>query len=141
MKKLPSQVKASVIIYFAGVVSFLSKAMWSDFEDNWRVALNGQTKYWVAFPVSSYPIAEDTSPLSSILSSSVIKWIEIVLVGVIFLIWIISFFKIKKIEDKELKAKKIKHTVFAIIVLFVIGILIWLCYRLYKNNMFDKIFW
>ena len=134
MKKLPSKFRTSVIVYFAGVASFLSKAMWNSpefFEPSF-----GQTKYWVLSPDTSYSVES-----SSTIFSTVVKWIEIVLIGVIFLVWIISYFKIRKIEDKELKSKKIKNTAITIIVLFVIGILVWLCHRMYEIGVFDNLMW
>ena len=137
MKKLPSKFRTSVIVYFAGVASFLSKAMWNscDFEAFSR-PLIGQTKYWVLSPDTSYSVES-----SSTILSTVVKWIEIVLICVIFLVWIISYFKIRKIEDKELKSKKIKNTVITIIVLFVIGIFFWLCHRMYEIGVFDNLMW
>ena len=126
MKKLPSKFRTSVIVYFAGVASFLSKAMWNSSE--FFQPSFGQTKYWVLSPDTSYSVES-----SSTILSTVVKWIEIVLIGVIFLVWIISYFKIRKIEDKELKAKKIKRTIITVVVLLVIGILIWLWYRFYNK--------
>ncbi len=123
MKKLPSKFRTSVIVYFAGVASFLSKAMWNSsefFEPSF------QTKYWVLSPDTSYSVES-----SSTIFSTVVKWIEIVLIGVIFLVWIISYFKIRKIEDKELKSVKIKHTMFTIIMLLLLVVLVWLWNRFY----------
>lgn len=123
MKKSPSKFKTSVIIYFAGVASFLSKAMWSDFEAFSRPLIE-QTKYWVPSPVSSY---SDTP----IISSYIFKWIEILLIVAVFLIWIISYFKIRKIDDKELKSVKIKHTIFTVIILLLLVVLVRLWNRFY----------
>jgi hypothetical protein len=124
MKKLPSKFRTSVIVYFAGVASFLSNAMWNSsefFEPSF-----GQTKYWVLSPDTSYSVES-----SSTIFSTVVKWIEIVLIGVIFLIWIISYFKIRKIDDKELKSVKIKHTIFTVIILLLLVVLVRLWNRFY----------
>ena len=130
MKKLPSLFKTSAIIYFAGIASFLSKAMWNSSEF-WHSMLGiQQPMYWV--PVDEYSYEPVSSSASSIIST-VVKCIEGVLIGVIFLVWIISFLRIRKIEDKELKAKKTKRTIITVVVLLVIGILIWLWYRLYNK--------
>ena len=123
MKKLPSKFKTSAIIYFAGIASFLSKAMWWEGAP-WTVE---QSKYWVPSPSWVYPV-ESSSSLPFIF-----KCLEGVLVIVIFLVWVISYLKIRKIEDKELKAKKIKRTIVTVVVLLVIGILIWLWYRFYNK--------
>ena len=124
MKKLPSKFRTSVIVYFAGVASFLSKAMWNSSE--FFQPSFGQTKYWVLSPDTSYSVES-----SSTILSTVVKWIEIVLIGVIFLVWIISYFKIRKIEDKELKSVKIKHTIFTVIILLLLVVLVWLWNRFY----------
>ena len=123
MKKLPSKFRTSVIVYFAGVASFLSKAMWNSFE---FFEPSFQTKYWVLSPDTSYSVES-----SSTILSTVVKWIEIVLIGVIFLVWIISYFKIRKIEDKELKSKKIKNTIFTVIILLLLVVLVRLWNRFY----------
>ena len=124
MKKLPSKFRTSVIVYFAGIASFLSKAMWNSsefFQPSFE-----QTKYWVLSPDTSYSVES-----SSTIFSTVVKWIEIVLIGVIFLVWIISYFKIRKIDDKELKSVKIKHTIFTVIILLLLVVLVWLWNRFY----------
>ena len=124
MKKLPSKFRTSVIVYFAGVASFLSKAMWNSSE--FFQPPFGQTKYWVLSPDTSYSVES-----SSTIFSTVVKWIEIVLIGVIFLVWIISYFKIRKIDDKELKSVKIKHTIFTVIILLLLVVLVRLWNRFY----------
>ena len=124
MKKLPSKFRTSVIVYFAGIASFLSKAMWNSSE--FFQPSFGQTKYWVLSPDTSYSVES-----SSTIFSTVVKWIEIVLIGVIFLVWIISYFKIRKIDDKELKSVKIKHTIFTVIILLLLVVLVRLWNRFY----------
>ncbi len=130
MKKLPSLFKTSVIIYFAGIASFLSKVMWNSLGFWHSMPGIQQPMYWV--PMDEYSYEPVSSSASSIIST-VVKCIEGVLIGVIFLVWIISFLRIRKIEDKELKSKKIKNAIITIIILLVIGILIWLWYRLYNK--------
>jgi uncharacterized membrane protein len=101
----------------------LSKAIWSDSEVFSRPLIE-QTKYWVPSPVSSY----SETP---IISSYIFKWIEIVLIAAVFIIWIISYFKIRKIDDKEVRSVKIKHTIFTIIILLLLMVLVRLWYRFY----------
>ena len=115
---------------FVSIASFVSKAMWQAI-DNDRGAQ--QWFYWVSRsrPLS-VSVASEPSSTSSIIDIAV-KCIEGVLVAAIFLVWIISFLRIRKIEDKDLKSKKIKRTVIAIVVLLVIWILVWLWYRLYNE--------
>ena len=128
--KILSEIKSFFVMAFAAIVSFVSEAMWQTI-DNDRGAQ--QWFYWVyrsrPLPVS---VASEPSSTSSIIDIAV-KCIEGVLVAAIFLVWIISYFKIRKIEDKELKAKKIKRTIVTVVVLLVIEILIWLWYRLYNK--------
>ena len=141
MKKSFSKIKSFFVMVFATITSFVSKVMWQSvdlwYSDRWwRV----ESYYWVEMPESllvKWPTPSELSPLID----TVVKCVEVLLFAAIFVVWLVGFLKIRKIEDKDLKSKKIKRTVIAIVVLLVIGILVWLWYRLYKNNMFDKVFW
>ena len=131
MKKFFSKIRSLVIMSFAAVASFVSKAMWQAI-DNDRGAQ--EWFYWVYRPRPIIPISIDPEPSStSSIIDTVVKCFEYVLFAAIFVVWIVSFLKIRKIEDKELKSKKIKRTVIAIVVLLVIWILVWLWYRLYNE--------
>ena len=126
--KILSEIKSFFVMAFAAIVSFVSEAMWQTI-DNDRGAQ--QWFYWVyrsrPLPVS---VASEPSSTSSIIDIAV-KCIEGVLVAAIFLVWIISYFKIRKIEDKELKSVKIKHTIFTVIILLLLVVLVWLWNRFY----------
>jgi hypothetical protein len=60
----------------------------------------------------------------SILTETIVKYVEWAFVLVIFLIGIINYLKIRKIDDKELRAKKIKKTIIIIVVIAIIDFLI-----------------
>ena len=130
MKNSFSKIKWFFVMTFVSLASFLSKAMWNSLGILHSMPGIQQPMYWVPMDEFSY---EPVSSSASSIISTVAKCIEGVLIGVIFLVWIISYFKIRKIEDKELKAKKIKNTIITVVVLLVIGILIWLWYRLYNK--------
>lgn len=133
MKKSFSKIKWFFVMVFATITSFFSKVMWQSvdlwYSDRWwRV----ESYYWVEMPKSlpvKWPSPSEFSPLID----TVVKCVEVLLFAAIFVVWLVGFLKIRKIEDKDLKSKKIKRTVIAIVVLLVIGILIWLWYRLYNK--------
>lgn len=133
MKKSFSKIKWFFVMVFATITSFFSKVMWQSvdlwYSDRWwRV----ESYYWVEMPESlpvKWPAPSEFSPLID----NVVKCVEVLLFAAIFVVWLVGFLKIRKIEDKDLKSKKIKRTVIAIVVLLVIGILIWLWYRLYNK--------
>ena len=133
MKKAFSKIKLTAIMAFASIASIVSKTMWQVWW--WEQT---QWFYWVArtAPISPITVKE---PSASMLTETIIKCIEWALVGVIVLIGIINFFKIRKIDDKELRAKKIKKTIIIIAIIAVIDILIALWYWMYDNNMFDNL--
>jgi hypothetical protein len=134
MKKVFSKIRSLVIMSFAAVTAFISKAMWQTI-DNDRDAQ--QWFYWVRSPVGPISVAEASWPsFLSLYIDTIVKWIEIVLVAVIFIVWLVSFLKIRKIEDKELKSKKIKKAVIAIVVLLAIGLLVLLWYGVYYRIFF-----
>ena len=130
MKKTFLKIRWFFVMACAAIASFVSKAMWQAI-DNDRGAQ--QWFYWVyrsrPIPVS---VALEPSSTSSIIDT-VVKCFEFVLFAAIFVVWIVSFLKIRKIEDKELKSNKIKRSIIAIVVLLVIWILVWLWYRLYNE--------
>lgn len=79
-----------------------------------------QMLYWVPetpdieyFPPEPLTSAEWTPIIA-------IKIAQILLVAIIFIIWIVSFIKIKKIEDKNLKKKKIRNTIIIITILVLL---------------------
>lgn len=133
MKKSFPKIKWFFVMVFATITSFFSKVMWQSvdlwYSDRWwRV----ESYYWVEMPKSlpvKWPAPFEFSPLID----TVVKCVEVLLFAAIFVVWLVGFLKIRKIEDKDLKSKKIKRTVIAIVVLLVIGILIWLWYRLYNK--------
>lgn len=131
MKKTYSKIKLNVIMFFAAITSLISKAMWQVWW--WE---STQWFYWVS---RWTPIMVKQQSSLSILTETIVKYVEWAFVLVIFLIGIINYLKIRKIDDKELRAKKIKKTIIIIVVIAIIDFLIALWYQMYENNMFDNI--
>ena len=140
MKKSFSKIKWFFVMAFATVTSFVSKVMWQAIE-SWgsKPSLRWQSYYWVEMPESLLVKWPTPSEFSQLIDT-VVKCVEVLLFAAIFVVWLVGFLKIRKIDDKDLKSKKIKRTVIAIVVLLVIWILVWLWYRLYKNNILIKYF-
>ena len=135
MKKAFSKIISAAVMLYTGTNPFNTKASDNYPRDaSWSMA---RSLYWVEVPVSRIPDPEP-SLLSSI-STTIVKWIEFVLVALVFVIWIISYFKIRKIDDKKLRAKKIKKTIIIIAIIVIIGILVTLWDRMYESNMFDNL--
>ena len=119
MKKTLSKIKVSLATAWIAIISFSSKVFGQRFNNSmWHM----QTFYWVEMP-EKYISPE---PLTSTgwTTSIIIKIAQILLVAIIFIVWIISFIKIKKIDDKALKKKKIKNTIIIMILLIIAAFLI-----------------
>ena len=121
MKNILNRVKWFFTVAFASVASFISKAMWGDFLlDHTRY----EADYWVYLNFENR-LQEPSSVFF------ITKCIEFLLLWIVFILWIVSFFKIRKIKDKELKSVKIKHTIFTIIILLLLVVLVRLWNRFY----------
>ena len=135
MKKAFSKIISAAVMLYTSANSLNTKAETKDYRnDSWSMA---RSLYWVEVPVSRIPDPEPS--LMSSISTTIVKWIEFVLVALVFVIWIISYFKIRKIDDKKLREKKIKKTIIIIAIIVIIGILVALWDRMYENNMFDNL--
>jgi hypothetical protein len=120
MKKILNRIKWFFVMAFAAVTSFVSKALWSGFDFTNYPA---QPMYWVEGTIGRVPDPEP-SLLFTVLSF-LFKWIEVILLWIVFILWIVSYFKIRKIEDKNIKANKIKNIAIVVwIIVFIIVLIV-----------------
>ena len=113
---------------FAAVTSFVSKALWSGFDFTKYPA---QPMYWVEGTIGRVPDPEP-SLLFTVLSF-LFKWIEVILIWIVFIIWIISYLKIRKIDDIEFRKKKIKKSAIVVsIILFILALVIFFKWVVYN---------
>ncbi len=135
MKKLFTKIKTVLATLWIGIISFSSKVLWKTpiFEQTYKWHM--QTFYWVpsaqeyrVIPISAY--AEPTTSLMD----TIIKIAPRLLVAVTFIIWVVSFIKIRKIDDETLKKKKIKNTII-ISTLIILILLLLLLPRFLKKYL------
>lgn len=120
MKKSFSKIKWFFVMAFAAVTSFVSKALWSGFDFTKYPA---QPMYWVEGTIGRVPDPQP-SLLFTILSF-LFRWIEVILLWIVFILWFVSYFKIRKIEDKNIKANKIKNIAIVVwIIVFIIVLIV-----------------
>ena len=115
MKKAFNKIKICLINFWIALISLPLKVIgWWEDKDDYAM----QAMYWVQRPTQGLPSPDLTTPI--------LKMVQYLLLGTIFIVWIISFIKIRKIDDKALKQKKIKKTVIIILIILIIIGLIWL---------------
>ena len=135
MKKILNRIKWFFTVAFAFVASFLSKVIWGDFDFTNYPA---QSLYWVKGTVGRVPDPEP-SLLFTVLSF-LFKWIEVILLWIVFIIWIISYLKIRKIDDIEFREKKIKKSAIVVsIILFILALIIFFKIAI-KEWLLDRFF-
>ena len=117
MKKYFNKIKSVLTTFWVILASFSSKVMWQLDEtiDGWHIQNQSydpyvQGIYWVPQPESKIDIA--------------IKIFPRLLVAITFIVWIISFIKIRKIDDKALKKKKTKGTIYIMTILVILIIIV-----------------
>ena len=119
MKKVFNKIKACLISLQIMLISFSSKVMAWTFEtevmeleelETWKYE-NPQPSYWIPYQRFSSPVEP---------TDTIIKTIPRLLVVITFVVWIVSFIKIRKIDDKVVKRKKIKNAVITVSILVVL---------------------
>ena len=112
MKKLLTKIKAVLTAFFVILVSFSSKVMWQERAN----PQPSQPMYWVY--IEALPSQEWNFVIA-------VKVVQRLLVAITFVVWIISFMKIRKIDDKTVKKKKIRNAVIivSILVILIIALL------------------
>ena len=121
MKKIFNKIKASLVVFRVALISFplKVKGLW-----NWEWKdPDPQPDYWIYYPsekLLSSPVEETT------IIDTIIKTVPRLLVAITFIVWIVSFIKIRKIDDRTLKKKKTKKAVVIIIILITLIIIAFL---------------
>lgn len=117
MKKYFSKMKAVLTTFWVTLLSFSSKVMGQLDEtiDGWHIQNQSydqyvQGIYWVPQPESKIDIA--------------IKIFPRLLVAITFIVWIVSFLKIRKIDDKVEKKKIIKKIIIILLAIIIVTFLI-----------------
>ena len=134
MKKSLSKITSAAVMICASAYSFIAKA--TGHKVFVKYQSHAQTDYWIRMD-RELPDPETTSLLTTILIT-IGKCMEYILIGLILIIWLLSYLKIRKIEDKKLKAKKIKNTAIVIWIIIIITILIAVSKWMYRTGMLDK---
>jgi len=128
MKKIFNKIKASLIVFWVTLISFplKVKGLW-----NWEWKdPDPQPDYWIYYPsekLLSSPVEETT------IIDTIIKIVPRLLVAITFIVWIVSFIKIRKIDDKTVKKKKIRNAIIIISVLVILIIILLLLPRFLKK--------
>ena len=123
MKKTFNKIKTSIAALWVAIVSFFSKVFGQLIREETYCPDCMQALYWV-------------SPLYQV--SAYIKTTQKLLIGVVFIIWLINLIKIKKTDDKTKKKKKIKRTIITISIILAIIILMSLVVRIIKNYNYNN---
>ena len=119
MKKTLNKIKTSLAALWVAIVSFFSKVFGQLLiEDTYCPDCKMQSLYWV-------------SPLYQV--STYIKFTQKLLIGVVFIIWLINLIKIRKTDDKTKKKKKIKGTIITISIILAIIVLMSLSILIIRN--------
>ena len=104
MKKIFNKIKVCLVAFRIALISFPLKVK------GVKVTQPGvyypSELYWVPSPAKPTDIS--------------IKLIPRLLIAITFIVWIVSFLKIRKIDDKTLKKKKIKKTIIIISLLAIL---------------------
>jgi quinol-cytochrome oxidoreductase complex cytochrome b subunit len=124
MKRTLNRIKTGLAALWVVIVSFFSKVFGQLIrEETYCPDCEMQALYWV-------------SPLYQV--SAYIKTTQKLLIGIVFIIWLINFIKIKKTDDKTKKKKKIKRTIITISIILAIIILMSLVVRIIKNYNYNN---
>ena len=117
MKKFFNKIKAGLVAFRIALISFLLKVKGLD---DWWWAYP-QSDYWVYQPRVQwiYWVPSSVEPAETIVDT-IIKIAPRLLIAITFMVWIVSFIKIRKIDDKTLKKKKIRNTIIVIAILILI---------------------
>lgn len=112
MGKTINKIKMSLSTLWIAIISFSSKVMG---EHPYWVNSPAQPDYWIPTELLTSPKSE--SPIIAI------KIAQVLFVTIIFIVWTISFIKIRKIDDKNQREKKIRNTIIIIAILVLLLIL------------------
>lgn len=126
MKNFFNGIKAGLISFRIALISFSLKVKWL-WLDDYQIPdyLKYQSLYWVK-PLSSVETFPSPIEPAETIVDTIIKIAPRLLIAITFIVWIVSFIKIRKIDDNALKKKKIKNTIIIIslLIILIIGILL-----------------
>ena len=126
MKKAFEKIKTGLVVFRLALISFPLKVKWLRWED-WEWAYP-QSEYWIYNPEPVqvlYWVPSSVEPAETIVDT-IIKIAPRLLIAITFIVWIVSFLKIRKIDNKAVKKKRIKKTIIIITILIIlfVGILL-----------------
>lgn len=145
MRKFFSKIKSCLAAFRTALISFPFKVKgqgnweWVDPQpDYWIITRTEpiiwqQWLYWV--PSFSSHLEQTTTIVDTI-----IKIAPRLLIALTFIIWIVSFIKIKKIEDKTLRKRKIKKTTIIIAILIVLIVCLLLLPQVLNKSVSNALF-
>ena len=113
MKKLFTKIKISLATLRITIISFFPKVIG---QNGWPEP-RYQPVYWV---IKSFDLVEPEPSKLSIIISTIIKIGPRLLIAITFIVWIVSFIRIRKTDDKDIKKKKIKKTIIIISLLAIL---------------------
>ncbi len=130
MKFFFHKLKAGLVAFRIALISFPLKAKWLRLDD-WKWAdvwkwIYSQQDYWIPEPEQVlYWVPSSIEPTTTNIDT-IIKIAPRLLIAITFIVWIVSFLKIRKIDDEVVKKKKIKKTIIIITILIIlfVGILL-----------------
>lgn len=123
MKKTFNKIKLGLSAFWLSIISFFSRVFWQNFGMD-------QNLYWVPSVPAVYWVPSAESQTFVVI---VIKIIQRLFIGVIFIVWIINFIKIRKTDDKTEKKEKLKRFIIIISILVVLIIACIIAVQLLKK--------
>ena len=124
MKKTFSKIKSGLVAFRIALISFPLKVKGLD-DWEWKNP-QAQPDYWIYYPSERlYWVPSPIEPAETIVDT-IIKIAPRLLIAITFIVWIVSFLKIRKIDNKAVKKKRIKKTIIiiTILIILVVGILL-----------------
>ena len=119
MKKTLKKSKSFLVMLWTTIISTPFKVIGQElesFKQYWKDDFGFEPMYWIE---NYHPgIYEPSEP--SVIIATIIKIAPRLLVVITFIVWIVSFIKIKKLDDKTLKKKKIIKTVIIVSILIIL---------------------
>ena len=119
MKRFFNKIKTGLVTFWLALISFPSKVK-GLYDWGWKKPQR-QSDYWILYPSEEelYWVPSSIEPSETIVDK-IIKIAPRLLIVITFIVWIVSFLKIRKIDDEAVKKKKIKKTVIIIAILILL---------------------
>ena len=120
MKKYFKKIKTNLVALWIAIISFPSKVLAHPPHYPYDMQFM-QTFYWIERP-SDMEILEPAESTIDI----IIKSAPRLLIAITFIVWIVSFIKIRRIDDKTVRRKRIKKAIIiiSILVILIIALII-----------------